>query len=151
MAYHYIGGVRDQQFLMPVDMADWLDESHLAWFLIDVVDRLDTAALHARHPNDGAGRPAYNPDMMLCLLLYAYSTSTRSSRRIEGLCRTDAAYRVIAGGGARPCDYRPVPGQPRAGDPHHLRAGATLCAAAGLLDASTVAIDGTKIGADAAL
>ena len=55
------------------------------------------------------------------------------------------------GGGAQPCDYRPVPGQPRAGDPHHLRAGATLCAAAGLLDASTVAIDGTKIGADAAL
>jgi len=98
MAYHYIGGMRDQQFLMPVDMADWLDEGHLAWFLIDVVEAIDTSALHVLHPNDGAGRPAYDPDMMLALLLYAYSTSTRSSRRIEQLCATDAAYKVIAGG-----------------------------------------------------
>ena len=56
MAYHYIGGMRDQQFLMPVDMADWLDEGHLAWFIIDVVERIDTSSLHALHPNDGAGR-----------------------------------------------------------------------------------------------
>ena len=98
MAYHYIGGMRDQQFLMPVDMADWLDEGHLAWFLIDVVDRIDTSALHVLHPNDGAGRPAYDPDMMLALLFYAYATGMRSSRRIEASCRTDAAYRVICGG-----------------------------------------------------
>src|SRR5260370_36688605 len=79
-------------------MAEWLDEGHLAWFVIEVVAELDTTALHARHPNDGVGRPAYDPDMMVALLLYAYSNGTRSSRRIEACCRTDAAYRVISGG-----------------------------------------------------
>lgn len=152
MAYHYIGGVRNQQFLMPVDMADWLDEGHLAWFLIDMVEKFDTAALHARHPNDGPGRPAYDPDMMLCLLLYAYSTSTRSSRRIEALCRTDAAYKVIAGGVVpdHATIARFLVDHEQAIHTIFVQV-LTLCAAAGLLDVSTVAIDGTKIGADAAL
>src|SRR5260370_9435861 len=79
-------------------MAEWLDEGHLAWFVIEVVAELDTTALHARHPNDGVGRPAYDPGMMVALLLYAYSNGTRSSRRIEACCRTDAAFRVISGG-----------------------------------------------------
>ena len=58
MAYHYIGGMRDQALLLPVSMADWLVEGHLAWFVIDVVERVDTRPLHALHPNDGPGRPA---------------------------------------------------------------------------------------------
>jgi len=63
MAYFYVGGDRDrdQLFLMPVSMRDWLDQGHLAWFVIDVVARLDTSAFHARHLNDGPGRPAYDP------------------------------------------------------------------------------------------
>lgn len=65
------------------------------WFLLDVVDKVDTAPFHARHFNDGPGRAAYDPDMMLALLLYAYCTGLRSSGRIEGLCRSDLAYRVI--------------------------------------------------------
>jgi transposase len=84
--------------LMPVSMRDWLDEGHLAWFVIDVVSELDTSALHERHPNDAVSRPAYDPEMMCALLLYAYSNGLRSSRRIESSCRTDAAYRVICGG-----------------------------------------------------
>ena len=56
MAYHYIGGMRDQLFLLPVSMRDWQAEGHLAWFVIEVVERVDTTALHARHPNDGPGR-----------------------------------------------------------------------------------------------
>jgi transposase len=114
VAYHYIGGMRDQQFLMPVSMRDWLAEGHLAWFVIEVVERLDTAALHLRHRNDGAGRPAYDPDMMLALLLYAYVTGQRSSRRIEAACRTDAAHRVICGDVVPdpPCHHRPVRGRP---------------------------------------
>jgi transposase len=152
VAYHYIGGMRNQQFLMPVDMTDWLDEGHLAWFLIDVVERIDTAALHARHPNDGAGRPAYDPDMMLTLLLYAYATSTRSSRRIEALCHTDAAYKVIAGGVAP--DHATIA---RFLVDHEQAIHTvftqvlSLCAEAGLLDISLVAVDGTKLGSDAAL
>jgi transposase len=86
---------RDQLFLLPVSMRDWLAEGHLAWFVIEVVERIDTCGLHVRHRNDGVGRPAYDPDMMLALLFYAYATGMRSSRRIEASCRTDAAYRVI--------------------------------------------------------
>ena len=97
MAYHYVGGDRDQLFLLPVSMRDWLDQGHLAWFVIEVVEHIDTTMLHLRHPNDGPGRPAYDPDMMLTLLLYAYMSGRRSSRAIEAACRTDAAYRVICG------------------------------------------------------
>src|SRR5207302_8709893 len=91
MAFDYVRAQRDQVLLLPVSMADWLEEGHLAWFVIDVVGQLDTRALHARHRNDGAGRPAYDPDMMLALLLYAYANGMRSSRRMEAACRTDAA------------------------------------------------------------
>jgi transposase len=86
MAYSYIPVDRQQQFLVPPDMRDWLPPNHLAWFVIDVVTRLDTSALHARHPNVGVGRRAYDPDMLLALLIYAYCTGQRSSRQIERAC-----------------------------------------------------------------
>lgn len=133
-------------------MRDWLDEGHLAWFVIDVVASVDTAAFHARHPNDGVGRPAYDPDMMLALQFYAYATGLRSSRRIEAACRTDAAFRVIAGS-VTP-DHATIA---RFLVDHEAAIEATfigvlrLCAAAGLVSVGTIAIDGTKIGADAAL
>lgn len=152
MAYFYVGGDRDQLFLLPVSMRDWLDEGHLAWFVIDVVAKIDTTAFHARHPNDGVGRPAYDPDMMLALLLYAYGTGLRSSRRIEAACGTDAAFRVICGG-VTP-DHATIA---RFLVDHQVAIEAVfievlrLCAAAGLVSVGTIAIDGTKIGADAAL
>jgi transposase len=152
MAYFYVGGDRDQLFLLPVSMRDWLDEGHLAWFVIDVVAKIDTTAFHARHPNDGVGRPAYDPDMMLGLLLYAYGTGLRSSRRIEAACRTDAAFRVICGGVSP--DHATIA---RFHVDHQTAIEATfvevlrLCAAAGLVSVGIIAIDGTKIGADAAL
>lgn len=152
MAYFYVGGGRDQLFLLPVSMRDWLDEGHLAWFVIDVVAKIDTAAFHARHPNDGAGRPAYNPDMMLALLFYAYGTGLRSSRRIEAACGTDAACRVICGGVIP--DHATIA---RFVVDHQVAIEDSfvgvlrLCAAAGLVSVGTIAIDGTKIGADAAL
>lgn len=152
MAYHYIGGDRDQLFLLPVSMRDWLAEGHLAWFVIDVVEQVDTGALHARHPNDGPGRPAYDPDMMLALLFYAYATGQRSSRRIEASCRTDAAYRVICGEVVP--DHATIA---RFLVDHEQAikdvfvAVLRLCAAAGLVTVGTIAIDGTKIGSDAAL
>lgn len=152
MAYHYIGGARDQQFLLPVSMRDWLAEGHLAWFVIEMVERIDTDVLHARHPNDGPGRPAYDPDMMLALLLYAYMTGQRSSRRIEAACRTDAAHRVICG------DVVPDHATIARFLVDHQDAIESvfvqvlrLCSAAGLASVGTVAIDGTKIGSDAAL
>lgn len=133
-------------------MRDWLAEGHLAWFVIEVVERIDTGVLHLRHPNDGPGRPAYDPDMMLALLLYAYVTGQRSSRRIEASCRTDAAYRVICGDVVP--DHATIA---RFLINHEHAIGEVfvqvlrLCAAAGLVSVGTVAIDGTKIGSDAAL
>jgi transposase len=152
MAYHYLGPDREQLFLMPVSMREWLEEGHLAWFVIDVVEQLDTSALDQRHPNDGPGRPAYDPEMMCALLLYAYMTGVRSSRRIEAACRTDAAFRVICG--ALVPDHatiaRFIQGQERALEGLFVK-GLRLCHAAGLVDLSVLALDGTKIAADAAL
>jgi transposase len=152
MAFHYADKNRDQLFLMPVSMRDWLDEGHLAWFVIDVVAHVDTAPFDARHPNDGPGRPAYNPEMMLALLFYAYGVGERSSRRIESLCRTDAAFRVIAAG-ATP-DHATIArflvDHERAIEGAFLDV-LRLCAAAGLVSVGTIAIDGTKMGTDAAL
>src|SRR5918999_2588431 len=93
----YVCPARDQLFLMPVSMRDWLEEGHLAWFVLDVVDELDTGALH-RRPGGCPGRPPYEPEMMCALLLYAYCCGIRASRRIEAACRTDAAFREICGG-----------------------------------------------------
>jgi transposase len=86
---------REQQFLLPVNMADWLPEDHLVWFVLDVVEELDTSGFHARHPVAGPGRAAYDPDMLLALLVYAYAVGERSSRRIERLCHDHVAFRVL--------------------------------------------------------
>jgi transposase len=142
---------RDQLFLLPVCMRDWLDEGHLAWFVIDVVAELDTGALH-RRPGGCPGRPPYEPEMMCALLLYAYCSAIRSSRRIEAACRTDAAFRVICGGLVpdHATIARFVVDHERALEGLFVE-GLRLCAAAGLVDLSVVALDGTKVAADAAL
>lgn len=147
----YVCPARDQLFLMPVCMRDWLDEGHLAWFVLDVVAELDTRALH-RRPGGALGRPPYEPEMMCALVLYAYCCGVRSSRRIEAACRTDAAFRVICGGlvpdHATIARFVADQEQALAG---LLVSGLRLCAAAGLCDLSVVALDGAKIAADAAL
>src|SRR5579859_5641516 len=152
MAFHYVGGGRDQLFLLPISMRDWLDEGHLAWFVLDVVEVIDTSKFHALHPNDGPGRPAYDPDMMLALLFYAYMSGVRSSRRIESLCHTDAAFRVIAG------DVVPDHATVARFVVDHEQAiedcffeVLRLCAKAGLVSVGTIAIDGTKMAGDASL
>jgi transposase len=152
MAFHYVGGERDQLFLLPVSMRDWLEEGHLAYFVIDVVERVDLSRFHARYRLGGAGRPPYDPEMMLALLFYAYATGVRSSRRIEAACRTDAAFRVIAGGAVP--DHSTlaqfvVDHEAAIKDVFFdvLR----LCVAAGLVSAERLALDGTKMAADAAL
>ena len=80
MAYGYIDCDRDQLFLLPPSMLDWLEEDHLAFFVIDAVGLIDTTSFHDAHPKGAAGRRAYHPDMMLTLLLYAYCVGMRSSR-----------------------------------------------------------------------
>ena len=152
MAHQYLTPARDQQFLLAVSMREWLDEGHLAWFVIDVVAQLDCSQLHKRHPNDGPGRPAYDPEMMCALLIYAYASGVRSSRRIEAACRTDAAFRVICGGLVpdHATIARFIVNQEQALEKLFVQ-GLRLCHAAGLLDLSVLALDGTKMAADAAL
>jgi transposase len=152
MAFHYVVNDRDQLMLLPVSVKDWLEEGHLAWFILDVIEHIDCSTFHARHPNDGPGRPAYDPEMMLGLLFYAYCTGQRSSRVIERLCRTDAAYRVLSS------NLTPDHATLSRFVVNHEQAIENtfvdvlgLCAAAGLVTVGTIAIDGTKIGADAAL
>jgi transposase len=147
----YVRPARDQLFLMPVSMRDWLEEGHLAFFVLDVVGELDTGGLH-RCSGECPGRPPYEPEMMLGLLLYAYCCGIRSSRRIEAHCRTDAAFRVICGGLVpdHATIARFVVEHERALEGLFVE-GVRLCAAAGLADLSVVALDGTKIAASASL
>ena len=110
MAKGYRPVDRDQPFLLPPDMREWLPAGHPVWLVIEAVRLLDTSAFHARRRTRGAGTAGYDPDMMVTLLIWAYANGVTSSRRIERLCGQDVAFRVIcAGDAARPRDGRPVP------------------------------------------
>ena len=82
--------------MLPEDMRLWVGPDHFVWFLIEVIERLDTTALEALG-KPGKGRPGYDPRMLAVLLIYAYLQAERSSRKIEERCRTDAAFRVATG------------------------------------------------------
>ena len=88
----------DQLFLLPQDMRSWLPEDHLAWFVSDVVDRLDLSAVVDEYLHLSGGRPGFHPLMMLKLLIYAYCVGVPSSRVIERKTYEDVAFRVLAAG-----------------------------------------------------
>jgi transposase len=93
MAYDFLACNRDQAFLLPPDVRDWLPSDHLAWFVLDVVDQLDLHPFLAAYRADGHGHPAYDPKLLLGVLLYAYAVGVRSSRQIERRCTEDLAFR----------------------------------------------------------
>jgi transposase len=133
-------------------MHEWLPEDHLVWLVLEIVEQLDRSALHARHPNTGPGRAAYDPDMLLALLIYAYCQGVRSSRQIQQRCVTDVAFRVVC---AQDIPDHTTIARFRA---EHQQAFAQLftqvlqvAATAGLARFGTVAIDGTKIPANASV
>jgi transposase len=97
MAYNLLPGDRDQPFLLPPDLRDWLPDGHLAWFLLEVVDQVDLDPFYRAHRNDGHGHPAYDPKTLLGVLLYGYCIGVRSSRQLERRCTGDLAFRVLAG------------------------------------------------------
>src|SRR5215207_11472475 len=97
MAHNFIEGRRDQGFLLPPDVRDWLAADHLAWFVIEAVDGMELSAFYAAYRADGHGRAAYEPSVMVALVLHAFATGVRSSRAIERHCRQDVAYRGITG------------------------------------------------------
>src|SRR5947209_8466028 len=95
MTQNFIGCDREQSFLMPPSLRDWLPADHLAWCVIEAVREMDLSAFYASYRDDGHGRPAYDPAMMVALVLFAFASQQRSSRAIERHCRQDVAYRVI--------------------------------------------------------
>jgi transposase len=85
---------REQPFLMPPDPRDWLPEDRLAWFLLASVEQMDLSAFYGSYRVDGWGRAAFEPSMMVSLLLYAYARGERSSRGIERKCVLSAKCHV---------------------------------------------------------
>jgi transposase len=141
---------RDQVLLLPPSLREWLPEGHLAWFVIDAVDRLDLTAFYGGYRLDGQGRPAHEPAMMVALLLYSYAVGERSSRRIERRCIEDVATRVVCAN--RAPDHTTIARfRQRHEDALAELFGEVLwlCAEAGLVRVGAIAVDGTKIHANA--
>jgi transposase len=150
MPQNFIACDREQEWLLPPSLKEWLPEDHLAWFVLATVDEMDLSAFYGAYRGDGHGRAAHEPGMMLALLLYAYCKGQRSSRVIERECVEDVAYRVIA---ANQCPDHTTIARFRQ---RHERALADLfcqvlelCAEAGLVRVGVIAIDGTKMHANA--
>ena len=140
----------DQISLMPASMRDWLPSDHLAYFISDVVDNLDLSAIMERYVGEERGYPPYHPAMMVKVLLYAYCTGVASSRKIEKRLCEDIAFRVLAANNTP--DFRTISDFRK----DHLKALAglflqvlKLCQKAGLVKLGHVALDGTKIKANA--
>jgi transposase len=145
--------LRDQGFLLPPDMRDWLGEDHPVWLVIEVAGRhLDTSAAHAARRSGGPGAAGYDPDMLVALLTWAYAQGVSSSRKIERLCRTDVAFRVICGGGSGPDHVTIARFRARLGPAAEglFTSMLVLCARLGMGQLGVIALDGTKIAAAAA-
>jgi len=152
MGYNFLPCDREQPYLLPPSLQDWVPEGDLAWFILDAVAQIQLGAIERTYRADGWGQAAYAPAMMVALLLYAYCLGERSSRRIERLCERDLAFRVLT---ANQCPDHTTIARFRQTHETALANLFTqvlrLCAEAGLVTVGVVALDGTKVKADAAL
>ena len=143
---------REQQYLLPSALQDWLPPKDLAWLIIDAVDAMDLSAFYKKYRADGKGQAAFEPSMMVALLLYAYSLGVRSSREIARLCERDIGFRVIAANHS--LDHTTI-SRFRKENGEALKSlfmqVLRLCKEAGLVKMGVVALDGSKIAANAAL
>jgi transposase len=150
MAQNFVACDREQELLLPPSLREWLAEDHLAWLVLEAVGELDLSAFYRAYRDDGHGRAALDPAMMVALLLYAYAIGVRSSRAIERRCREDVAFRVIA---ANQVPDHATVARFRARHEHAIAELFAqvlgLCARAGLVELGVVAVDGTKIAAAA--
>jgi transposase len=96
VSQNFLACDREQELLLPPSLRDWLPGDHLAWFVLDAVEQVDLSAVYEAYRGDGWGRAAFDPQMMVALLLYAYAIGERSSCGIERRLREDVAFRVIA-------------------------------------------------------
>lgn len=152
MGHNFLPCDRDQDYLMPLSLREWLPEDHLAWFIVDATEKMDLAGLVADYRADGHGRAAHDPAMMVALLLYANCLGVRSSRQIEARCRIDVAFRVVAAN-ATP-DHTTIARfrvRHEAALKQLFTESLKLCREAGMVRVGVVALDGTKMGCPAAL
>jgi transposase len=150
VGYNFVSCDRDQQFLMPPSLDEWLPKDHLARFVVEIVDVLDLSGFYARRRADGWGRAAYEPKMMVALLIYAYATGTRSSRKIEARLIEDVAFRFIAANETP--DHATVARFAKDHEDelaHLFDQVLRLAAEVGLVKVGLVALDSTRIKADA--
>src|SRR5215211_129914 len=150
MGQNFVESRPGQGVLLPPDVREWLPGDHLAWFVIAAVAEIDLSGFYAAYRADGHGRAAYEPSVMVALILYAFATQVRSSRAIERHCRQDVAYRVITG------NLVPDHATIARFVCRHERALADLfgdvlglCDRAGLVKPGVVSIDGTRIAGNA--
>jgi transposase len=150
MAQNFLVCDREQELLLPPSLREWLPDDHLAWFILATVEEMDLTGFYAAYRRDGHGRAAHDPAMMVALLLYGYATGRRSSRAIERACVDDVAVRVVAAN-QRP-DHCTIA---RFRQRHEAALGGLfgdvlgLCADAGLVGVAVLALDGTKLHANA--
>jgi transposase len=150
MPQNFIACDRDQELLLPPDLRSWLPENHLAWFVLEAVEEMDLYAFYRPYNADGVGRPAHEPRMMVALWLYAYCRGQRSARVIERECIEDVAFRVITANQAP--DHTTIARfRQRHEDAIASLFGEVLalCADAGLAGVGVLAVDGTKVHANA--
>ena len=141
-----------QRFLLPVDMADWVPDTDLVHLLLDAVKLMDLSAFEVHYRKRGAGAPPFAPWMMVSILLYAYANGQRSSRKIERLCGRDAGFRMIVGPEIPDHSVIARFRKRHRGDLETLFVEILkLCHAAGLVRLGVVALDGTKVKANASL
>ena len=151
MAYNFKTADRDTPYLMPPSLSEWLPEGHLAWFIVGTVKGMNLSRFRGRYRADCLGASAFDPELMVGLILYSYCVGERSSRKIEAACAVDVAYRVVMGNlipdYSTICRFRAEHEEELKG---LFKQVLRMCARAGLVKAGTVALDGTKVKASAA-
>jgi transposase len=150
MAANYLPYEPRQMLLLPEAIQDWLPEGHLAHFISDTVDTLDLGAFHARYDKDGPRNQPFHPAMMVKVLVYGYATGVFSSRKIARKLHEDVAFRVLAAGNF------PAHRTIRDFRAFHLKELSDLFVQVvrlaremGLVKLGTIAVDGTKVKANA--
>lgn len=150
MGQNFITADRAQVLLMPPALVDWLPEEYFVWTVLGAVEQMELGGSYGAYRGNGQGRAAYDPQVMLSLLLYAYGTAVSSSRQIERCCEMDVAFKLIAA--------KVIPDHSTIVEFRRRHQDAIsevfvqvlgLCAEAGLVRVGVIAIDGTKIAANA--
>jgi transposase len=150
MAQNFLACDREQAYLMPPSLREWLPADQLAWCVLDAVGEMDLSAFYAAYRADGHGRAAFDPAVMVALLVYAYAVGERSSRGIERRCQIDVGFRVIAANQvpdhATIARFRVRHQDALAGLFGQVLG---LCGRAGMVSLGVIALDSTKVQANA--